>query len=105
MKRKNIKSSDMKLALILMSELALNNAIIDNPNLEDDSKLKLHAYGENCMVYRVLKILQKGIKDSEFEKALNQLDQYISSIEYIDRIIYDEILMSTYRYKRDRVFK
>lgn len=105
MKRKNIKSGDMKLALILMSELALNNAVIDNPNVEDDSKLKHQSYGENRIIYRVLSILRKGINESEFEEALKQLDKYINSIDYIDRIDYDEIFTSTYRYKCLREFK
>ena len=99
MKRKHIKSSDMKLALILISELAINNAVIDNPNIADNGKLKHQSYGENRIIRKVLSILRNGINESEFDEDLKQLDKYINSIDYLDRIKYDEILISHYRYK------
>lgn len=99
MKRKNIKSSDMQLALILMSDFALNNAVINNPDVENNHKLKQQCIGENRIIKKVLSILMKGIENDWFDGHLEQLDKYINSIDYIDKIDYDEILTSNYRYK------
>jgi hypothetical protein len=105
MKRKNIKSKDMKLAIILLSQLALNNMIIDNPNIANDSKLKQQDYGENRIIRRVLHMLCNGINESTFNEALKNLDKYSHAIDDLEKIQYDEILTSNYRYKCSEVVK